>query len=67
MEMLALVRAKCAEFIDKLEADSPRLLMNSKITKWERISLSISATYGVQCYRSAEACKTAIASGKLFS
>jgi hypothetical protein len=41
-EMLALVRAKRTEFIEELEADNPWLLMNTKITKWKRISLSVS-------------------------
>jgi hypothetical protein len=57
MEMLALVRAKRTEFIEELEADDPRLLMNTEKTKWERISLAVSSTDGVQCYRSVEACK----------
>jgi hypothetical protein len=45
--MLALVYAKRTEFIEELEADDPRLLMNIEITKWERISLSASCTDGV--------------------
>jgi hypothetical protein len=57
VEMLALVRAKRAEFIEELEADDPRLFMNSEMTKWERISVSVSSTDGIECIRTAEACK----------
>jgi hypothetical protein len=57
LEMLALVQAKRQEFIDELEADDPRLLMNSEMTKWERVSISVSAMAGIECKRTAEACK----------
>jgi hypothetical protein len=33
LEMLALVRAKRAEFIDELQVDDPRELMNTDVTK----------------------------------
>jgi hypothetical protein len=36
IEMLALVRAKRAEFIEELEADDPRQLMNPEMSKWEK-------------------------------
>jgi hypothetical protein len=55
--MLALVRAKRVEFMEELEADDPRLLMNSEMTKWERISISVSAAEGIEYRRTAEACK----------
>ena len=57
MEILALVKAKCAKFMEELEADNPMLLMNSKMTKWERISVSVSATEWIECINSAKACK----------
>jgi hypothetical protein len=37
--------------------DDPRELMNTDVTKWERISLSVNAGAGISCYRSPEACK----------
>jgi hypothetical protein len=57
MEMLSLVRAKKAEFMDELQADDPRELMNTEMSKWERVSLSMNARAGISYYRSPEACK----------
>jgi hypothetical protein len=57
MEMLSLVHAKKSEFLEELQADDPRELMNIDITKWERVSLSVNAGAGISCYRSPEACK----------
>jgi hypothetical protein len=55
--MLALVRAKRAEFIQELECDDPRELMNPEMSKWEKVSVSVNASNGICCYRSPEACK----------
>jgi hypothetical protein len=41
LEMLALVRAKRAEFMDELQVDDQRELMSTEGTKWERVSLSV--------------------------
>jgi hypothetical protein len=57
MEMLALVRAKRAEFMEELEADDPTDLMNPKMSKWQKISVVVNAVQGISCYRSPEACK----------
>jgi hypothetical protein len=37
--------------------DDPRLLMNSEMTKWERISIAVSSAEGIECTRIAEVCK----------
>jgi hypothetical protein len=55
--MLALVRAKRAEFIEELEVDDSRQLMNPEMSKWEKNLVSINARHGTSCYRSLEACK----------
>jgi hypothetical protein len=55
--MLVLVKAKRSKFMEELEADDPRLLMNSEMTKWKRISSSVSVTEWIECINSAEACK----------
>jgi hypothetical protein len=57
MEMISLVRAKRAEFMEELTVDDPRELMNTDMTKSERVSLSVNAGAGISCYRSPEACK----------
>jgi hypothetical protein len=57
MEMIALVRAKKQEFIKELDADNPRELMSTEMTKWERISMSMNTVEGMTCFRSIEACK----------
>jgi hypothetical protein len=57
LEMVALVRAKRAEFMDELEADDPRELMNPEMSKWHKISVAVNAVQGISCYRSPEACK----------
>jgi hypothetical protein len=55
--MIGLVKTKRMEFISELEVDDPRELMNSEVTKWEKISLSVNAAPGITCYRSPDACK----------
>lgn len=57
MEMLALVRAKRKEFMEDLEVDDPRTLMQSEGSKWERIALFVNVADGLTCYRSPDACK----------
>ena len=57
VEMVALVQAKRAEFMDELEVDDPRDLMNPKISKWHKISVAVNSMQGISCYRSPEACK----------
>jgi hypothetical protein len=56
LEMLALMRAKQAEFIQELECDDPREFMNLEMNKWEKISISVNAGPGICCYRNPEAC-----------
>jgi hypothetical protein len=57
LKMLTLVRTKRAEFIQELECNDPRVLMNPEMTKWDKISLSMNATLGICCYCSPAACK----------
>jgi hypothetical protein len=55
--MLALVHAKHSEFIEDLQVDDPRVLKQTKGSKWDRVSLSVNASAGISCYRSPDACK----------
>jgi hypothetical protein len=55
--MIVLVRAKRQEYLEELDADDPRELMSTEMTKWERVSLSVNSANGMTCSRSAEACK----------
>jgi hypothetical protein len=55
--MLALVRAKRAKFIKKLEVDDPKELMNLEMNKWNKISVFVNVDQGINYYRSPEACK----------
>ena len=55
--MLALVRAKRAEFIEELHIEDARQLMQTDGSKWEKVSMSVNAAYGISCYRSPDACK----------
>ena len=55
--MLVLVQSKRVEFIQEVEADDPCELMDSKMTKWEKISLSVNVGARISCYYSPEACK----------
>jgi hypothetical protein len=55
--MLVLVRTKGAEFLKELEADDPYDLMNPKMRKWDKVSISMNLVVGITCYRSPEACK----------
>jgi hypothetical protein len=57
LKMMALVRAKYAEFMDELQSNDPREFMNSDVTQWKRVSLSMNAGPSITCYRSSEACK----------
>ena len=57
MEILALVQVKQEEFMEELQTDDPRELMNIDITKWERVSLLVNIGSGISYYRSPEACK----------
>ena len=55
-EILALVRAKRAKFIQELECDDPRELMNLEMSKWKKILVSVNAGPRICCYRSLKAC-----------
>lgn len=55
--MLSWVRAKKAAFMDELQADDLRELMNTKMSKWKRVSLSVNAGAGISCYRNPKAYK----------
>jgi hypothetical protein len=57
LEMIALVCAKRAEFMEELQVDDPRELMSSEMTKWERVSLHVNTALGITYFKSIEACK----------
>ena len=57
MEMLALVCAKCQEFLDELDVDNPRTLITIEGSRWHRIVVFVNIADDVTCYRSPEAYK----------
>ena len=57
LEILVPIQAKRVEFLKELEADDPCDLMNPKMKKWDKVSISMNLLVGITCYRSPEACK----------
>jgi hypothetical protein len=56
-EMIALVDAKRDEFLEELDAIDGRDLMDSEVTKWNRISEKITASGFSTHFRDGMACK----------
>ena len=56
-EMIALVDAKREEFLEELDAIDGRDLMDSEVTKWNRISDKIMASGFSTHFRDGMACK----------